>query len=114
MKINLKSNKTIHYLAISFNFLLLFILQINGYSQCASINCDGTTTSGLYPSAIGGYTSATGNYSFAGGLFSESSGQSSFSFGNRAKALGGSSIALGQFINVTASTAIGIGIGFDG
>ena len=113
MKINLKSNKTIHYLAISINFLLLFILQINGYSQCASINCDGTTTSGLYPSAIGGYTSATGNYSFAGGLFSESSGQSSFSFGNRAKALGGSSIALGQFINVTASTAIGIGIGFD-
>ncbi|MGE4589850.1 MAG: hypothetical protein AB7E34_09795 [Acidaminococcaceae bacterium] len=113
MKFNLKSNKTIHYLAISFSFLLLFILQINGYSQCTSINCDGTTTSGLYPSAIGGYTSATGNYSFAGGLFSESSGQSSFSFGNRAKALGGSSIALGQFIKVTASTAIGIGIGFD-
>jgi hypothetical protein len=96
-----------------FSFLLFFMQQNSGYSQCSSINCDGTTTSGLYPSAIGRYTSATGNYSFAGGLFSESSGQSSFSFGNRAKALGGSSIALGQFINVNASTSIGIGYGYD-
>lgn len=113
MKINKKNHKSIHFLAILFSFSLFFIQQNSGYSQCASINCDGTTTSGLYPSAIGRYTSATGNYSFAGGLFSESSGQSSFSFGNRAKALGGSSIALGQFIDVTASTAIGIGYGYD-
>jgi hypothetical protein len=113
MKINLKNQKTIHFLALLFSFLLFFMQQNSGYSQCASINCDGTTTSGLYPSAIGRYTSATGNYSFAGGLFSESSGQSSFSFGNRAKALGGSSIALGQFINVNASTSIGIGYGYD-
>ncbi|MBG0781138.1 MAG: hypothetical protein H0S84_02595 [Bacteroidales bacterium] len=113
MKINKKNHKSIHFLALLFSFSLFFIQQNSGYSQCASINCDGTTTSGLYPSAIGRYTSATGNYSFAGGLFSESSGQSSFSFGNRAKALGGSSIALGQFIDVTASTAIGIGYGYD-
>jgi len=75
--------------------------------------CEGTTTSGLYPSAIGRYTTATGNYSFAGGIYSVAEGQSSFAFGNRAKALGGSSIAFGQFINITASTAIGIGFGFD-
>ncbi len=95
--------------------IVLFPLSLTGQSVFneACVSCDSTTTDGLFPSAIGRYTTATGNYSFAGGLFSESSGQSSFSFGNRAKALGGSSIALGQFINVTASTAIGIGYGYD-
>jgi hypothetical protein len=113
MKINLKNHKSIHFLTILFSFLLFFLQQNSGYSQCASINCDGTTASGLYSSAIGRYTSAPGNYSFAGGFYSVAEGSTSIAFGNRASTNGSSSIALGQFINVTASTAIGIGFGYD-
>jgi hypothetical protein len=113
MKINLKNHKSIHFLTILFSFLLFFLQQNSGYSQCASINCDGTTASGLYSSAIGRYTSAPGNYSFAGGFYSVAEGSTSIAFGNRASTNGSSSIALGQFINVTASTAIGIGNGYD-
>ncbi|MDD4374813.1 MAG: hypothetical protein PHG67_12920, partial [Bacteroidales bacterium] len=113
MKINLQNHKSIHYLAISFSFLLLFILQNNGYSQCASINCDGTTASGLYSSAIGNGNSASGNYSFAGGFNSSAEGTASFAFGNRVIAAGATSLALGRFLRTNTSPAIVIGTGYD-
>jgi len=112
MKIYLKSKNSIGFLSLIFSLLLLFALQDKGYSQ-ACVECDSTTTAGLFPSAIGRYTTATGNYSFAGGIYSVAEGQASFAFGNRAKTFGGSSLALGQFVNITASTAMGIGFGFD-
>ena len=92
-------------------FLLLIAGLQQGYGQC--ISCDGTTTNGLYPSAIGRYTQATGNYSFAGGIYSEANGAASFAFGNRVFAEGGSSVVLGQFVRVHTSSAMIFGVGFN-
>ncbi|HPE58296.1 MAG TPA: hypothetical protein PK904_17960 [Bacteroidales bacterium] len=94
--------------------LVMLAVTLNSgflYSQCVS--CDGTTTSGLFPSAIGRYTKATANYSFAGGLFSEANGSASFAFGNRAIAAGATSAVIGQFARVNTSTAMVFGAGFD-
>ncbi len=92
-------------------FLLLLTGLQQGYGQC--ISCDGTTTSGLFPSAIGRYTQATGNYSFAGGIYSEAQGQASMAFGNRTYATGANSIVLGMFLKTNTSPAIVLGAGFD-
>lgn len=94
--------------------LVMLAVTLNSsflYSQCVS--CDGTTTSGLFPSAIGRYTKATANYSFAGGLFSEANGSASFAFGNRAIAEGATTAVIGQFARVNTSTAMVFGAGFD-
>jgi hypothetical protein len=87
----------------------IFGIQLN--AQC--VQCDGTTTSGLFPSAIGRYTKATGNYSFAGGIYSEAQGQASIAFGNRAYATGANSVVLGMFLKTNTSPAIVLGAGFD-
>lgn len=91
--------------------LLFLSLQQSFAQQC--VQCNGTTTSGTYPSAIGGNTSATGNYSFAGGLLSSASGDASFAFGNRVQVEGTSSVAFGQFVRTTGLTSTIIGAGFD-
>jgi hypothetical protein len=107
--------KLTNYLVfIKFLFVILAMtMNCNFLYSQACVSCDGTTTSGLFPSAIGRYTKATANYSFAGGIYSEAKGSASFAFGNRAFAEGGSSAALGQFARVNTSTAMVFGAGFD-
>ena len=107
--------KKLHSYSMYFRLLLFLLISTLSsrflYGQC--ISCDGTTTNGLYPSAIGRYTQATGNYSFAGGIYSEANGAASFAFGNRVFAEGGSSVVLGQFVRVHTSSAMIFGVGFD-
>jgi hypothetical protein len=91
--------------------LLFLSLQQSFAQQC--VQCDGTTTSGLFPSAIGRYTKATANYSFAGGIYSEANGSASIAFGNRAYATGANSVVLGMFLKTNTSPAIVLGAGFD-
>jgi hypothetical protein len=58
--------KQTNYIAIIKISLIILATTMNSsflYSQCVS--CDGTTISGLFPSATGRYTKATANYSFA-------------------------------------------------
>jgi len=75
------------------------------------VQCDNTTTTGLFSSAIGKNTIAKGDYSFAGGYSSEVEGANSIAFGNRAINLGSSSVALGQFVRNYTSTAMVLGAG---
>lgn len=75
------------------------------------VQCDNTTTTGLFSSAIGKNTIAKGDYSFAGGYSSEVEGANSIAFGNRAINLGSSSVALGQFVRIYTSTAMVLGAG---
>ncbi len=107
--------KKLHSYSMYFRLLLFLLISTLSsrflYGQC--ISCDGTTTNGLYPSAIGRYTQATGNYSFAGGIYSEANGAASFAFGNRVFTEGGSSVVLGQFVRVHTSSAMIFGVGFD-
>ena len=107
--------KKLHSYSMYFRLLLFLLISTLSsrllYGQC--ISCDGTTTNGLYPSAIGRYTQATGNYSFAGGIYSEANGAASFAFGNRVFAEGGSSVVLGQFVRVHTSSAMIFGVGFN-
>lgn len=70
-------------------YLLLIAGLQQGYGQC--VQCDNTTTTGIYSSAIGGSTTATGYYSFAGGLLSSATGDLSLAFGNRVEVAGTSS-----------------------
>jgi hypothetical protein len=77
--------------------------------QC--VQCDNTTTTGLFSSAIGKNTIAKGDYSFVGGYSSEAEGANSIAFGNRAINLGSSSVALGQFVRIYTSTAMVLGAG---
>jgi hypothetical protein len=91
--------------------LLFLSLQQSFAQQC--VQCNETTTTGTFSSAIGGSTSATGNYSFAGGLLSSASGDASFAFGNRVQVEGTSSVAIGQFVRTTGLTSTIIGAGFD-
>ncbi|MDO8898796.1 MAG: T9SS type A sorting domain-containing protein [Bacteroidales bacterium] len=99
-------------LSVTLVLTLLFLsLQQSFAQQC--VQCDGTTTSGLFPSAIGRYTKATANYSFAGGIYSEANGSASIAFGNRAYATGANSVVLGMFLKTNTSPAIVLGAGFD-
>lgn len=89
------------------------------------VQCNGTSASGVYASAIGNGTTASGNHSFAGGYLSTSSGSNSFSFGynatasqstsialgNTSQATGVGSIAIGTYTKATAKNAIAIGAG---
>lgn len=102
-------SKTLLKASLGLVILLLVIQQ--GFGQC--VQCDGTTTSGLFPSAIGRYTKATANYSFAGGIYSEANGSASIAFGNRTYANGANSVVLGMFLKSNSSPAIVLGAGFD-
>ena len=111
MKHFFQQNSNHGALKASFAFLLLMFVMQQGFGQC--VQCDGTTTSGLFPSAIGRYTKATGNYSFAGGIYSEANGSASIAFGNRTYANGANSVVLGMFLKSNSSPTIVLGAGFD-
>lgn len=100
-------------LKTSLGLILFFLVIQQGFGQQPCVQCDGTTTSGLFPSAIGRYTKATANYSFAGGIYSEANGQASIAFGNRTYANGANSVVLGMFLKSNSSPAIVLGAGFD-
>jgi hypothetical protein len=90
--------------------ILAFTMNSNYlYSQCVS--CDGTETSGLFPSAIGRYTKANGDYSFSGGYYSEVNGALSFAFGNRVFVTGSHSVGMGMFVRTIGTSAMALGSG---
>lgn len=111
MKHFIQQNTIKTLLKTSLGLILFFLVLQQGFGQC--VQCDGTTTSGLFPSAIGRYTKATGNYSFAGGIYSEANGSASIAFGNRSYANGANSVVLGMFLKSNSSPAIVLGAGFD-
>ena len=113
MKHFIQQNVNSALLKSSIGLLLLVLSMQQGFTQEECVQCNGTTTSGTYPSAIGSFTSATGDYSFSGGLYSSAAGGISFAFGNRAMVEGTSSVALGQFVRATSLTSMTIGAGFD-
>ncbi|MDD3701546.1 MAG: hypothetical protein PHC55_07960 [Bacteroidales bacterium] len=94
-------------------FLLLFVGLQPGYGQC--VQCDSTTTTGWFSSAVGRYSKATGHYAFAGGILSEANGMASLAFGNRVRADGTGSFAIGMFVRAwgTASGVLGTGFSLD-
>jgi len=94
-------------------FLLLLTGLQQGYGQC--VECDSTTTTGWFSSAVGRYSKATGHYAFAGGILSEANGGASLAFGNRVRADGTGSFAIGQFVRTwgTASGVLGTGFSLD-
>lgn len=73
------------------------------------VNCNGSTASGTYASAIGNKTTASGNHAFAGGYLSTASGSNSFAFGYNAKATQSTAIAFGNATQATGSGSIAIG-----
>ena len=111
MKHFIQQNTIKTLLKTSLGLILFFLVLQQGFGQC--VQCDGTTTSGLFPSASGRYTKATGNYSFAGGIYSEANGSASIAFGNRSYANGANSVVLGMFLKSNSSPAIVLGAGFD-
>ena len=94
-------------------FLLLFVGLQPSYGQC--VECDSTTTTGWFSSAVGRYSKATGHYAFAGGILSEANGMASLAFGNRVRADGTGSFAIGMFVRAwgTASGVLGTGFSLD-
>lgn len=113
MKHFIQQNTIKTLLKTSLGLILFFLVIQQGFGQQPCVQCDGTTTSGLFPSAIGRYTKATANYSFAGGIYSEANGQASIAFGNRTYANGANSVVLGMFLKSNSSPAIVLGAGFD-
>ena len=112
MKHFLQQNTSNTLLKTSLGLILFFLVIQQGFGQ-QCVQCNGTTTSGTYPSAIGGSTTATGNYSLAGGLLSSAKGDASFAFGNRVEVDGTSSVGIGQFVRTNGLTSAIIGAGFD-
>lgn len=112
MKHFIQQNTIKTLLKTSLGLILFFLVIQQGFGQ-QCVQCNGTTTSGTYPSAIGGGTTATGNYSLAGGLFSSAKGDASFAFGNRVEVDGTSSVGIGQFVRTNGLTSAIIGAGFD-
>ena len=90
-------------------YLLVLFLAINiaGYSQC--VDCNSTTTSGSYSSAIGSYTIAGGSNSFAGGYHSSALGHRSISLGTYCESGDIEAISIGSYAMSNADGSFSIG-----
>lgn len=114
---------TKHILLAGMLFFTYPTLSMAQENQC--VQCNGSSSSGNYASAIGNGTTASGNHSLAGGYLSIASGSNSFAFGynskasqststaigNKAQATGSGSFALGTYVKATAQNAFAIGGG---
>ncbi len=87
----------------------MFYITSSFSQEC--ISCEGTTTSGVNPSAIGTNTKAEGHSAFAAGFGSEATAFYTTALGFFAKATYTSSIAFGNSVKASAHKSVVIGSG---
>lgn len=108
MKISLKFKRSAT-IFIALTSLIFTVVGTQSVLAQECVQCDSTTSTGLFSSAIGKNTIATGDFSFVAGENSKANGRSSFSLGQRTNVYDNYALGIGRFLEVYGSSSVAIG-----